>query len=384
MSESISGPTGFWSYVHRDNEQGGERILRLADRLRDEFSLLTGQDLELFVDRDSLIWGDQWRLRINTALQETTFFIPVITPRYFTSNECRKELLKFATHARSLAATELLLPILYVDVPDLAEENPDEAKALIAGTQYADWRELRLTDEGSEEYARAVNRLATRLADIARDYASRPSVVPADVAAEAAKDVDDEPGLSDLIAEMEPVLPKWTESIGGFTPIMERIMEITQDATARFETEGQESFVKKVLIAREYASRVEEPAEDLLRQGEQYASLLLSIDPGVRAVIAVAGAQEDPAEVEAACGLFESLRGLIEVSKQNEVSLNGFIAGLRQPARMFRDVRPPFQKMEAGLRSVLDAQTVMDEWSRLMDESPIDCSTDSAVDPDAL
>jgi hypothetical protein len=140
--------------------------------------LITGQDLELFLDREDLQWGHQWRLRINDALQETTFFIPVVTPRYFLSQECRNELLKFAGYARSLGAEELLLPILYVDVDDLKEDSSDDAKALIAGTQYADWRDLRLFGESSEEYVRAVNKLARRLADISKSYSARPTVIP--------------------------------------------------------------------------------------------------------------------------------------------------------------------------------------------------------------
>lgn len=373
MAESIGGPSGFWSYVHRDNEQAGERIHRLADRIRDEFSLLSGADLELFLDRDSLVWGDQWRGRVEAAIQETTFFIPIVTPRYFTSEECRKELMKFAAHARSVGATELLLPILYVDVPDLVEDSPDDAMALIASTQYVDWRELRLTDEASETYARAVNQLAQRLAQIARDYASRPSVIPTE-SSPSTEDPDDEPGISDLIADMEPVLPKWTETIEGFAPILEQIQTITMGATDKFQNEGQDSFAKRVLVARQFAADLSEPAEELLGQGEQYARLLISIDPGVRAIIALAGDQSDPEDIQSACEMFESLRGLVRVSQENEVALKEFIASLRQPARLFKDVRPPLAKMESGMRSVLDAQTVMNEWIRLMDESALDCS----------
>ena len=376
MDEVIGGPFGFWSYVHRDNEQGGERILRLAERIKDEFSLITGEDLELFVDRDSLVWGDQWRMRVNLALQETTFFIPIVTPRYFTSDECRKELIKFITYARSLDATELLLPILYVNVADLTEENPDEAKAIIAATQYADWRELRLTDEDSEDYARAVNGLANRLADIAREYATRPSVVPTVVAeGEPGGDVDpdDEPGLQDLIAEMEPVLPEWNETMNDLAPIMVRISETTENATA--EMSEADTFAKKVLAARRFASQLDGPATELLELGERYSSLLLKIDSGTRAVIALSGETDGEEEKAVACELFSSLRELIGVSRQSKTSIIELLSTMRGPARMFKDIRPPLKKMETGLRSIMDAVAVMDEWERLMDESPLDCST---------
>jgi hypothetical protein len=92
---SAEGAAGFWSYVHRDDEAAGRRITRLATLLREAYGLATGADLELFVDRESLAWGDAWRERIDVAIAGTTFFIPILTPRYFESSECRHELLKF-------------------------------------------------------------------------------------------------------------------------------------------------------------------------------------------------------------------------------------------------------------------------------------------------
>jgi hypothetical protein len=138
---------GFWSYVRADDEADDGRITRLASLVRDEYALLTGEDIAVFVDRESLSWGDEWQRRIDEALEGTAFFIPVLTPRYFRSSACRRELLTFAGHAKSLHVSELLLPLLYVDVPSLFdEESDDEAIALIARMQYEDWRELRLED----------------------------------------------------------------------------------------------------------------------------------------------------------------------------------------------------------------------------------------------
>jgi hypothetical protein len=372
--QPFDGPSGFWSYAHQDEDQARGRISRLAQRIRDEFSLITGDDLELFLDRESLAWGDAWRLRIDTALQDTTFFIPVITPRYFKREECRKELMKFATHARSLGAQELLLPILYVSVPDLNADNPDEAVALIAATQYADWRELRLVDEESEAYARAVNSLADRLAQVAATYSEQPSLIPGESTERQADGEHDEPGISDLIADLEEAMPKWLATIEGFPAILQPIQELTTNATQRFHSEGQDGFARRVLIAREFAQELDEPADALLLQGEQYASLLLDLDPGVRAMIALADEQTSEDDIQTACGMFESLRELISTSEQNEVSLREFIHSLRGPARQFRDLRGPLNKLQAGARSVIDGQTVMSEWQRLMDDSSLQCS----------
>lgn len=47
----------FWSYVHKDDEAVGGRIVRLAQLLRNEYELQTGEPLVVFVDKSSIEWG---------------------------------------------------------------------------------------------------------------------------------------------------------------------------------------------------------------------------------------------------------------------------------------------------------------------------------------
>ena len=71
-----------------------------------------------FLDKDAIKWGDEWKNKIDSSLASVAFFIPVLTPRYFMSPECRSELQYFARRATSLGLKELVLPLLYLDVPD--------------------------------------------------------------------------------------------------------------------------------------------------------------------------------------------------------------------------------------------------------------------------
>jgi hypothetical protein len=86
----------FWSYAHKDDENDGGRILKLQEDLCQEYELLTGEKIKLFVDSKSHKWGDDWREEIEKVLAKTTFFVPVITPTYFQREECRKELIRFS------------------------------------------------------------------------------------------------------------------------------------------------------------------------------------------------------------------------------------------------------------------------------------------------
>ncbi len=52
----------------------------------------TGKPFKVFQDRNDLEWGQNWQDRIENSLEEVTFLIPVITPSFFNSPACQKEL----------------------------------------------------------------------------------------------------------------------------------------------------------------------------------------------------------------------------------------------------------------------------------------------------
>ncbi len=213
---------GFWSYAHDDNILDGDAILDLARHIKEEYSLLAGEPLEIFIDRDGIAWGEEWRERIDSSLSQTIFFIPIITPRYFTRHECRRELLEFAAKAKGLGVDELLLPILYVEVADLSPESDDEVVALVAKTQYVDWHETRLLEPASRGYRAAVNSLARRLQEIA----SKVAEVQFNRELNADLDADGGSGIADLVERITKVLPDWLEAV-----MAEKTVEVQAQAT---------------------------------------------------------------------------------------------------------------------------------------------------------
>jgi cobaltochelatase CobT len=72
-------PAAFMSYAHRDNKDG--RLTKLREGLSHEVSVRTGEDFEIFQDRRHILWGQNWKVRIEESLDEVTFLIPVVTPR---------------------------------------------------------------------------------------------------------------------------------------------------------------------------------------------------------------------------------------------------------------------------------------------------------------
>lgn len=368
-----SSNAGFWGYAHLDDTADGGRVTRLAEKIRLEYQALTTHELEIFVDRTSLSWGEQWRVRIHDSLQATTFYIPIITPNFIDSVECRKEFLTFVNTAKSLGVEEYILAIRYISVPDLTEESTDEIKALVAATQFEDWEKLRFEDEDGAKYRRAVNKLAMRLKELSEVVESRPAKDPvshySDVSVENEQD-EDAPGLLDLIADFEPASDEWIETVNKFRPLLEEFTAAMHEGTAALNDVSGKPFSHRILVLRNLAKKLAPSTIGIEEAGVEYINRLMVIDPAVRALIEVAQLSEPGTEAaDAAYAQFSAIKTMAETSAQTATTVSAVGATARSYANYSRDLRPAFKRFDAGLKSIVDGQSVIDEWARLVDEA---------------
>ena len=78
----------------------------------------------------------------------------------------------------------------------------------------------------------------------------------------------------------------------------------------------------------------------------------------------------DDEDRQASEEMFEAVVGMVRVSREAAESIQGFHDILSSTARQSRDLRPAIGLIRQGLRGVLDAQGILDEWERLIQERP--------------
>ncbi|MFG2284966.1 toll/interleukin-1 receptor domain-containing protein [Streptomyces sp. NPDC048595] len=359
-------PVGFWSYTRRDDEIERGKIKRLVDLISDEFEIMTGRELHIFFDKQDISWGEEWRSRIDSAIIGTTFMIAIITPRFLRSQECRREVITFSSHASSRGLDDLLLPILYSGPPALLEENhDDEVAALIKRRNYVDWTHLRLEDEGSPEYRRAVHGLAQRLAEILdRSSEMEPT-------AQEALAVDDQVGIVDQLADMENALPQLAECLTGFGQVTGEIGSHMQWATDEIGESDKRNggFAGRLRVSDQLADRLQDSVQNLAELGDRYASALSIVDPGVLTFIRMAKdpdlPDEDRASVE---DFFRVVVEAVATSRENAPILTGFASSAEDIAKYSRRMRPLMRTLVKSVQRLVDGQAVMDEWERLIKE----------------
>jgi formylglycine-generating enzyme required for sulfatase activity len=110
-------PVGFWSYTRGDDDASrgrlsGLRALLLA-RLRQRMGRL---EVQLFQDVAAIPPGTEWQKQIDSAVRESSFMIPIITPGMLHSPNCAYEIKAFRALMQQRGRNDLILPILFSDV----------------------------------------------------------------------------------------------------------------------------------------------------------------------------------------------------------------------------------------------------------------------------
>jgi transcriptional regulator with XRE-family HTH domain len=371
----VADASGFWSYVHKDDLAERGRISQLARDVVGQYEMITGETIQLFLDRDSIEWGDEWRAVIDSSLASVAFFIPVLTPRYFQSAECRRELGLFARRAKNLGAEELVLPLKYVEAAVLDEDPPvDEAAALVRSFQWQDWTQLRFAAPESSEYRSAVAKLAARLAE------ANARVDKADLSSAAlayAEEIDsDGGGIIDRIAEAEHALPQWVDTLNQMAEDIQKLGELLQTAIEEFAQSDarQGGFAGRLAVIRRLVGELDPLSKKMEGQGNEYSAQLGAVDDGIRLLIDRAGNSDlEPAEHEMACDFFRSIRELVRAADEGLGNLSELIDGMLPAEKMSRDLRPPLRRLRQTLTLMMESRKIMGEWGDLVDASGIEC-----------
>lgn len=375
----MSISNGFWSYVHLDDDAEGGRIAGLARDVKRQYELLTGESLTLFLDRDALKWGDDWRAEIGASLSHVAFFVPVLTPRYFMSVECRRELQFFARRATDLGVKELVLPILYADFSGSTAADPgDDLLELARKFQWEDWRELRFEEPSSAPYRRAVSRLADRLVQANRQ--AEEAVPPASVTpqrVDLASVADDEPGFLDTLSDAERSLESISDVLAKLTASIGTVGTLASETTAELSRAGQNKagFAVRLAISQRLATRLAAPVEDIHLLSDDYSSHLYNVDMGFRILIA-RGSEEALANADTkrpVCEFFSSVRYLYDRASESMVALQGLSDSTRASESVARSFRPPLRLLRAALTRLIESTQLMKDWIRLIDESGVEC-----------
>jgi hypothetical protein len=162
---------GFFSYSREDDEAFRGTLSALRDAIQRELGAQLGRskrNFRLWQDQEAISPGKLWESEIKTAVEQSVFFIPIVTPRVVNSQYCQFEFESFLARERSLGRADLVFPILYISVPALDDEaqwRNHPVLSAIARRQYVDWRSMRHLDIQSTAVREAVERFCRKIVE---------------------------------------------------------------------------------------------------------------------------------------------------------------------------------------------------------------------------
>src|SRR5262245_29622335 len=147
---------GFFSYSREDDEGSKGKLSRLRECIQEELRSQLGRtkaDFKLWQDKFAIAHGELGEDRIKSAVAESVFFIPIITPTAVRSRYCKFEFDSFLAREKELGRDNLIFPILYIPVPAPTDDRwrQDPLLTVICSRQYEDLQNLRHLDASSSE-----------------------------------------------------------------------------------------------------------------------------------------------------------------------------------------------------------------------------------------
>src|SRR5262245_12174363 len=162
---------GFFSYSREDDEAFKGTLSGLRDGIYRELSAQLGRSkktFRLWQDQEAIASGKLWETEIKTAINQSIFFIPIVTPRSINSKYCKFEFESFLAREKAINRSDLIFPILYISVAALENEarwRDDPVLSTIGRRQYVDWRPLRHLDVQTTTVREQIERLCLKIVE---------------------------------------------------------------------------------------------------------------------------------------------------------------------------------------------------------------------------
>jgi hypothetical protein len=162
VGTNVLKPVGFWSYARQDDSHSDGQLTHLRAIVGKAIGLRIGEEVKLFQDTETIPFGADWAANIEEAIGQTTFFVPIVTPRFLKSENCRDEFKSFRRRMNALGRADLIFPIHYVDVERLDERDTvfGDDLAALRRQQWIDFRSLQFEDAKSANVRRWADALA--------------------------------------------------------------------------------------------------------------------------------------------------------------------------------------------------------------------------------
>ncbi|WP_129632662.1 tetratricopeptide repeat protein [Candidatus Oscillochloris fontis] len=291
-----SKPLVFMSYTSFDDAYETGALSQFREELRRALRFHSGEEVEIFQEGTGVDLGQPIQERISRSLREVMILVPIITPNYFTSEACRRDIALFLNRERQLGRNDLIIWIYYHPVEDLdtLREHPEQAPEMsdllvreLAQRMGVNWQPFRKRSLNDPEVRSEIERIAQRIIAVMQSLSDTPAP-----SAPATTTTTDPTRFSLSLPAQHPRIdhyPTWTAlalayhgmcdaELGQYDQAIERL----QAALNLAEQIGEQKTILRCIVQLGHAYRIQgsfAQAISLLERGLQYD---LHTTPGIQ------------------------------------------------------------------------------------------------------
>lgn len=344
---------GFISYSHKDNSH--HFIESLKNELCAEFNIITGDELQIFIDKDDLQWGDHWENKIENGILTANFFIPIISQNYFKSESCVQELRLFFANTGEDTARQLILPIKYTDIDENDLTTNSDLLSKVFSYQYEDWSLTRFCSPGEKEYRLAIHKMALRLRNANRVLLERltndtspnvnscPNITTKEL---PGKEADNNYFYLECIDEVPEWSFKLTEELNALSEETNNLTAVANDGTRQLDSLGTNKNSKNILnITANMGSRLNGIADHFDQHSQACANLIYDFDPKMNCIIEYFSQNENKESIEAS----KQILTMADATKESMAKFDKLEQVLEKTERISRPLYKPLRKIRESL-----------------------------------
>ncbi|MEV7041886.1 toll/interleukin-1 receptor domain-containing protein [Amycolatopsis sp. NPDC051061] len=355
----------FLSFTHED-DSFLNFVTPLKNSLEKFCASAHGRKIEVFVDRESIGWGEDWRTKIQDGINAAMVFIPVISMNYFyESADCREELTAFYAKANELGLTQLILPLIVLGHELITGQSDDANIRIIEKLQYLDIKDAVLAGSGTAEWRRAMAAVADKLIKAIRS---------AEAALEQLKKCDqllldgfapdeDGPGLQEYKENLTKIGELLERQFDAISHSLDELAEEMRHVTGEVAGMTPEALKARVVRA---ADTIKPMAVKIQQVGTDFEATVAETDSTIRSYMRLMDSHMTAELLDRARREYdefvEMLSGLMEL----ESRITEFLTQIRPLEAFNAPLRAAIRPLRVGAQSIQLGMRTMRELSRII------------------
>ena len=363
----------FFSYVRTDDE-GIDFIPSLRRQVIQVAKGITGETVEIFLDKESMLAGEEWARSIDDAILGSSIMVYFYSGNYASSDMCRKEFFDFSRAASRKNISGLVIPLLLFGEESLSADSNDEIVEHVRDHNWIDVSEARIEGDDSPAMRRLADKLAKRVlhemkrADELLVEQDDIQLVSREKSKDSSSDAYFEQPASDDDSDIFTLQGEFTKSVDAVVvqaenirQALEALSSVTDSVKLSSATPAQAS--KSLVIA---AQGFKKPALDIEKTGGTMWKEAKKADNALRGIKYLAD-QAGSSEIWNALAEATRTSGG-EYDQLNEVveQLDVLLDSMKIPAALSASLRRAIAPAQKGIVHVQDSITLMQSWAELV------------------